>query len=57
MVKRENEVLQKQKLLAYKKANQIHDLYKASISDLICVEDELLTKSNELMQEQKTGTR
>jgi len=57
-VKRENEVLQKQKLLAHKKANQIYDLYKGSISDLICVEDKLLTKSNEseeLMQEQKIG--
>ena len=55
-MKHENEALQKQKLLAHKKVNQINDLYEGSISDLTCVEDELLTETNEseeFSQEQK----
>ena len=58
-VKHKNETLQKQKLLAYKKANQILDLYEGSTADLMNVESELLLKTckakESINQEQKTG--
>jgi len=58
-VTHENEALQRQKVTAHKKVIQINKFYEASLSDLMCVEDELFSKayeSEESCQEDKISS-